>query len=367
LAHLDLAAIARRVLAGLWLAGTGFVIALLAGELWLRFDRERDWKASEAHRKASVFFANSMEMNAGARSLWRKPWRKYEPGARLELTAGGELFRVEINRLGYRTHDFEESKPRGTVRVLCIGGSTTVAGRANDETYPALLEAKLRRRWPGLPVEVLNLGVSGVGSALWLEWLPRLLAWDPDVIVQYEAINDIAWTELLDYAARHPWRRRLRDSFLLDRMRAFDPSDLDAEMQATLDLRGEMNRRCRERDVAYLGATFAAPDAARTSPEFVRLLDVSAEFWTRHFPLRSYSSYAAILARHNALFRELAYRERINRVLVAERLDDPALFVDACHFTPQGIDRLAEVFEPAVADLVKDRPGFLEWESTVAP
>jgi hypothetical protein len=72
-------------------------------------------------------------------------------------------------------------------------------------------------------------------------------------------------------------------------------------------------------------------------------------------------------AGHNTLFRELAYRERINCVLVHERLDDPALFVDACHFTPEGIDRLADAFEPAVADLVKDRPGFRAWESTIAP
>jgi hypothetical protein len=75
-------------------------------------------------------------------------------------------------------------------------------------------------------------------------------------------------------------------------------------------------------------------------------------------PLRRFAAYAAILARHNALFREFAHRERINRVLVYERLDDPALFVDACHFTPEGIDRLAGVFEPAVADLVMDRPAF---------
>jgi lysophospholipase L1-like esterase len=352
---------ARRAIAGLWLAGSGIVIAGLAGELWLRFDHDRFWRDPEASRTANVFFANSMEMNAGHRTLWRKPWRKYEPGARLELAAGGEVFRVEINRLGYRTHEFEEHKPEGTVRVLCIGGSTTVAGRANDETYPALLEAMLRRRWPGLPLEVLNLGVSGVGSALWLEWLDKLMAFDPDVIVHYEAINDIAWTELPDHAARNPGGRALRQSFLLDRLLDFDPGDLDPEIEATLDRRSEMSRQCRGRGVAYLGATFAAPDTARADPEFVRLLDMSASFWTRHFPLRRFASYAAILARHNALFRELAQRERINRVLVYERLRDPALFVDACHFTPEGIYRLAEAFEPAVADLVRDRPAFHEW------
>jgi lysophospholipase L1-like esterase len=306
-------------------------------------------------------------MNAGSRGLWRKPWRKYEPGAKLDVTAGGERFLVQINSLGYRTREFAERKPPGTIRVLCIGGSTTVAGRTNDETYPALLEARLRRRWPGLPLEVLNLGVSGVATDLWLEWLPKLLGWDPDVIVQYEAINDIAWTELPAYAERHPGQRAMRESFVLDRLMGFDPRALDVEARESLERRLEIDRRCRERNVAYLGATFAAPDASRARPDFRLLLDVTSLFWTRHFPIRGFAAYTAILERHNALFREFADRHRINRALVHEALTDPALFVDACHFTPEGIGLLAGVFEPAVADLVKDRPGFRAWERASSP
>jgi lysophospholipase L1-like esterase len=359
---LALPPLVRRSLATVWLAASGLVIALLAAELWLRVARERDWKASEAYRTGNVFFANGNEMNVGSRGLWRKPWRKYEPGATLDVTTGGERFLIQINSLGYRTHEFAERKPAGTVRVLCIGGSTTVAGRTNDETYPALLEARLRRRWPGLPLEVLNLGVSGVGTELWLEWLPKLLAWDPDVIVQYEAINDIAWTELPAYAARHPWPRTMRESLVLERLMGFDPAALDPEMRETIGRRLEMDRRCRENGVAYLGATFAAPDAVRARPDFRLVLDVGTVFWTRHFPIRGFAAYAAILARHNALFREFADRNRVNRVLVHEALGDPALFVDACHFTPEGIGLLASVFEPAVADLVTDRPGFRDWK-----
>ena len=46
---------------------------------------------------------------------------------------------------------------------------------------------------------------------------------------------------------------------------------------------------------------------------------------------------------------------------VHETLDDPALFIDVCHFTPGGIERLAEAFVPAVADLVEDTAAFREW------
>ena len=353
--------LAFRALGVLWIAFAGLVIAALAGEVWLRFQWSRAFKVSEPFRTGNVFFAHGNEMNAGSRGLWRKPWRKYEPGARLEMDAGGQHFRIEINALGYRTREFTPEKPAGTVRVICIGGSTTVAGRTNEETYPALLEARLRRRWPGLPLEVLNLGTSGVDSALWLSWIDKVLGFEPDVVVQYEAINDIAWAELPAFAARHPWRRWMQESLLFERLRGFDPAELLPEMRETLDLRLEMERRCRAQGVAYLTATFAAPDQARATEEFRQTLDVGTLFWTRHFPLRRFATYEAILDRHNALLVELAERHRLSRVLVQERLRDPALFVDACHFTPKGIGLLAETFEPGVAELVSDRPAFREW------
>jgi lysophospholipase L1-like esterase len=353
--------LAFRGLAFLWLVFAFLVIAALAGEVWLRYQWSRAWKISEPFRTGNVFFAHSNEMNAGNRGLWHKPWRKYEPGAKLEMDTGGQHFRIEINSLGYRTREFAPKKPAGTVRVLCIGGSTTVAGRTNDETYPALLEARLRRRWPGLPVEVLNLGTSGVDSALWLGWIDKLLGFDPDLIVQYEAINDIAWAELPAFAARHPGRRWMEESLLFERLRGLEPSELLPEMRETLDLRLQMERRCRAAGIDYLGATFAAPDASRASEEFRRTLDVGTAFWTRHFPLRRYSIYQALLDRHNALLVELAERQRLGCVKVHERLTDPALFVDACHFTPEGIGLLAFTFEPAVADLVADRPAFRVW------
>jgi hypothetical protein len=188
------------------------LIAALAGELWLRLEQRGDASASKRFRDANVFFANSLELNAGNTSLWAKPWFRYRPGARAEVVAGGERFVIEINSQGFRTHEFALPKPSGMVRVVCIGGSTTVAGRTNDETYPALLEAKLRARHPGLPLEVLNLGVSGVSHEHWLSRLDRVFAYQPDVVVHYEAVNDISWRQLPRFAQAHPgyrsWRER---------------------------------------------------------------------------------------------------------------------------------------------------------------
>jgi lysophospholipase L1-like esterase len=353
-----------RALGFAWLALAAAVIAGLAGELWLRVEWYQRLKVAERFGASNVFFANLTELNAGDRTLWAKPWFKYRPGARAEVTAGGEHFVIQINSHGFRTHEFPLPKPRGLVRVVCIGGSTTVAGRTNDETYPALLEAKLRARHPGLPVEVLNLGVSGVTHEHWLTRLDRVFAYEPDVVVQYEAINDISWRQLPRFAQAHPFWRVARSSLLFDRLFPFPFDALEPYLADSLDTLGAIATACRERGIEYLAASFASPDLRRMSPEMTSHLDISSEFWGRRFPMHSYATYAAILERYNRRFVEYVHRHHIAHVLVHEQITDPALFIDVCHFTPPGIELLAESFLPTVDGLLTQVPAYRAWAAS---
>src|SRR3990172_3049290 len=122
-----------RALSAAWLLVAGILIAGLAGELWLRLERRASIEASARFAEGNVFFATEKVLNVGTKTLWARRWFKYRPGARIEMTVGGELFRIEINSRGYRTHEFAVPKPEGLVRVVCIGASTTVAGRTNEE------------------------------------------------------------------------------------------------------------------------------------------------------------------------------------------------------------------------------------------
>src|SRR3990172_5324434 len=176
------------------------------------------------------------------------------------------------------------------VRVICIGGSTTVAGRTNDETYPALLQKKLRARFPGLSLEVLNLGVSSATTAYWYARLPRVFGYQPDVVVQYPGGNDISWRSLPHFANDHPGRGRYYKSLLVQRLFPFPVEELDP----------------------YLEETFTTLRHTHPSPSH-------------------------------------------------ELLAAPAVFIDVCHLTPEGIDRLAEAFLPEVAELVRDTPGYRRW------
>jgi hypothetical protein len=352
---------AFRILASVWLFVAGATIALLAGELWLRVARWQALGVEERYRKANVFFANAMELNVGDHSVWERRWYSYRPGARVEVVSGGERFVVEINSRGYRTHEFEVPKPPGTVRVVCIGGSTTVAGRTNDETYPALLEKRLRTLHPGLPIEVLDLGVSGVTSGYWFGELHEVLAFQPDVVVHYQAINDLSWEQLPRYAAAHPWRRLAASSLLFDRLFPLRGQDLVPYLEDTIGTFAAIARGCRKSGVVYLGSTFAGPDPRRVTGDFARHLDLNTEFWGRYFPMHRYSTLAAILAVHNRLLVDFARREHFAYALVHESLEDPALYIDVCHFTPEGISRLAEAFLPAVEGLVEGTGAYKAW------
>jgi lysophospholipase L1-like esterase len=98
-----------------------------------------------------------------------------------------------INSLGFRGPEFSKNKPRGTYRVICLGGSTTFGTRELDDsqTYPALLERKLNQTPGPLRFEVINAGVLGWTSAESLINLQfRVLELSPDMVIDMEGVND---------------------------------------------------------------------------------------------------------------------------------------------------------------------------------
>lgn len=99
----------------------------------------------------------------------------------------------ERNVLRFRTpHETIAAAP-GTLRILALGDSYTWGDKiaSSDSTWPALLEAVLRREVAETPVEVLNWGRNGFTTANQAELLRRL-GWqaDPDLVLVQFGIND---------------------------------------------------------------------------------------------------------------------------------------------------------------------------------
>ncbi len=98
---------------------------------------------------------------------------------------------VRINSRGLREREIPYEKPAGTYRVLVLGDSQTFGvGVEAEEAYPRVAESRLRARLRR-PVEVINAGVPGTGTAHQLDYLERE-GWKyrPDVVVAGFFYND---------------------------------------------------------------------------------------------------------------------------------------------------------------------------------
>lgn len=122
------------------------------------------------------------------------------------------------NSLGYRGREISLAKPAGTFRIVALGGSTTYGEFISkaENAYPAQLESILREQYGYQNVEVINGGVLGYSSwEIYSNFSFRVLGLDPDLIIYYEAINDV-WPRLADpawydglYSGRGIWHTDL--------------------------------------------------------------------------------------------------------------------------------------------------------------
>ena len=100
-------------------------------------------------------------------------------------------WRFQVNAQGFRdTHDYTYAKPPEVRRVICLGDSQTQGFECEQSaTYAQVLEqAAAARR---LPLEVLNTGISGFGTAEQLVFLEQEgLKYRPDFVVVGFFAND---------------------------------------------------------------------------------------------------------------------------------------------------------------------------------
>jgi hypothetical protein len=120
------------------------------------------------------------------------PYRAFAPIPNTVDRAGRRSF----NSFGLRGAEIVLEKPADTIRIVCLGGSTTFSDGASTDsaTYPARMERMLRDHYRGSPfrVEVINAGVNCYNSFESLIYFQtRLLDFSPDIAIFHHAINDV--------------------------------------------------------------------------------------------------------------------------------------------------------------------------------
>jgi len=140
----------------------------------------------------------------------------WAPDSTVEHTTTEFQYVAHINNLGFRDRDFSRSKS-DTRRIAVLGDSFTYGwGLSIEESWPKVLEARLREM--GRHVEVANLGVPGAGPREYAKLAPRAIQMlRPDVvIVAVVQADDLFQCHESGGSTDTNWRTRLRSA--LDRL-----------------------------------------------------------------------------------------------------------------------------------------------------
>jgi hypothetical protein len=288
-------------------------------------------------------------------SIWTEPFVALRPGGRRCDTC-----EQRGNNVGFRGRDVALPKPDGVVRIACIGGSTTMEGKADELTYPALLETGLRQRLGSGNIEVVNCGIDVMDSSRLLENFDRYLALEPDIIVHYNFINDLPallpqWSGASGPGLDDRLRGALRASTFL--YRYANGALLPREERLTSDINGRiienyhrMAEMARAAGVEMVFCSFAYPDVRH-------LPDVEADFfnykinnqpwgWQRIVDMESYGYLVRL---HNTLQEAFCQKEGITQIVLPPELNAGlGHFYDICHLHQSGISSKAAAIETAL-------------------
>ena len=174
------------MLLALCIAAVGFILGVVRGAATL----------SEQLAGWAILALTTLLALAGAEGVLRVESVAARIGTPREIDAWWQRYDGlwDRNLLKIRSRHETLRKEPGVLRVVALGDSFTWGDKiaSADSTWPAQLEADLRRRRPQTPVEVVNLGQKGFTSVNEAEMLRRL-GWqfDPDVVVVQFYLNDI--------------------------------------------------------------------------------------------------------------------------------------------------------------------------------
>ena len=273
-----------------------------------------------------------------------------------------------VNTLGFNDDEFRVAKSPGTLRIACLGSSTTEGGNpeGHEGSYPRLLQRVLRERTGGA-VEVLNFGMAGWTTAeTMVNYFLVVQDYAPDVVVVHEAVNDVdprRWPGFrTDYSHyRKPWTEvhyslpyrllvRFSDVFAVSQLKA--KGGFDLQSRVVRPPRGAL------RDAA--GAL--PPDTAAafrrnvlTIAEHVRGRGGRVVLATVPYDPQAAGAgvYRSGIDEHNRILRELSRGDGFTLADVEARgRDRPGglhpFFLDLVHMTPEGNRFKAEVIAEAM-------------------
>jgi len=290
-------------------------------------------------------------------SLWEKPWYEYKKNIEFKKRIGSLEFQIKMNSYGFRTNEVGIPKPNDKYRIVCIGGSTTAEGLTNDTTYPALLEKKLNNYFSSDRIEVLNCGISGLNSFGEKEKMLIYLQMKPDLLLEYNVINDIFWVLMQQWLHNRPlWKRVLsRSLFLAYKFSQFlivSEKDVKESFNSyTISNLKEIYKMASKNNIKVVFCSFAIPDISKLSKEDIEYLDYDVRTsWKGEVDFKTYARYVRI---YNECLEQMCIENDILFIPLAEYLSGGTdYFRDICHLRLKGIEEKTSI----IFEYIKDYP-----------
>ncbi len=303
-----------------------------------------------------------------------------ESGLRI-LIPNGQFGSVHVNSFGFRSPEIPVQKPAGRLRIAFLGGSTTYCAEVSSDrmTWPYLVVAAIQQRFPDLDVDFINGGVPGYVTATLKPYLEKRVArFHPDVIVIYEATNDLSANssilaheqgvktrteESMGWLARHSlliylveknlsvleeqhpfWGEKAQPKAVIDQTR------LDAMYRADLTALVEASKKVASLVVTV---TFAPRLRRNQSPEDLRAAAITSLYY---MPYMTPEAILEGFQHYNHVMRDVAAEE--GTLLVGDEDSIPGdakHYNDSVHFTDAGSVLMAK----RVADALLSSRRFL--------
>jgi len=82
-------------------------------------------------------------------------------------------------------------KPKGTFRIFCLGGSTTIGFPYGPVgSFGSFLRDRLKAIFPDQQIEVINLGMTATNSYTAADLARDVVNYEPDLIIDYDGHNE---------------------------------------------------------------------------------------------------------------------------------------------------------------------------------
>jgi len=348
-------------------------IAEVAFRRWYRARHGRDYAVAlkfrwdENHVVAHPFLTFAYRKNSVIRLNQRLPYalapNRYQSFARP----------LRLNSLGHFGDELALEKAARTLRVACIGSSGTannIADEGRDYCYPDLLQEHLEQsqavRGVFDKIEVMNCGIGGWTTVdVMIDLAINVLHYKPDIVVFYQGLNDLPLHLMDGYSLDYTHgRRNLGEALLEIKLGYYFPKlpwwhsyeYVKDRLVGTGNIRNEVLARVET----------SPPDYRRTYrplvAEEMAVRNIAA-LCAAHRAELVIASYVFYL--HNDSQRNRKLREGVdleNRLyeriatefsrpfvdLDREIPKHPQYFVDAVHFSPEGMALVAQLVAKAV-------------------